>query len=260
MSDSKEISADWKAALAKQTQAVMVKEPDFDGIPSISLRHGRMSLNDQPFPNDEVQCIIIGATLERTWYDRAFDPEDKAPPECFALGEVASELLPHENVPTPPANACKGCPMAEFGTAMQGKGPACKTRMRILVVPCPDNVTPEQLKEPEMAFIKVSPTSVVNYNGLGSRTNPPGYEKTLASKGQAVWGAITIVRNRPHPKKMAEVTFEFVKQLDSDELMAAAYALHIKHAQDMMSAFTYDEEGGDAPAAPEASKAGKAKY
>jgi hypothetical protein len=243
MSDKKEISLDWKKALKAETQEVMVKEPEFDGIQTISLRHGRMSLNDKELPNSELQCIIIGSILERTWYDRPFDADDKAPPNCFALGHVMSELKPHENVPAAPSPQCKGCPLAEFGTAMQGKGPACKTRMKLLVVPAPDNIKPEALVDPEMAFIKVSPTSVVNFNGLGTGGKAPGYEKTLALKGLAPWGAITKVMNKPHPKKMAEVTFEFVKSNIADEpLMAASYALAAKAEVELNAAFEYDEE------------------
>lgn len=249
MSDKKEISLDWKKALKAESQEVMVKEPDYDGIPTISLRHGRMTLHEKELPNSELQCIIIGSILERSWYDRPFDADDKAPPDCFALGHVASELVPHENVPAAPSAKCKGCPLAEFGTALQGKGPACKTRLKLLVVPAPDNIKPEDLVEPEMAFIKVSPTSVVNFNGLGTGGKEPGYEKKLALKGLAPWGAISKVMNKPHPKKMAEVTFEFVKSnLNDETLMAASYALAVQAEVALNEAFEYpDEEDKPAP-------------
>jgi hypothetical protein len=237
----------------------MVREPDYDGIPTISLRHGRMTLNDKELPNSELQCIIVGSMLERSWYDRAFDADDKQPPECFALGHVASEMAPHENVPNAPSAQCKGCPLAEFGTAMQGKGPACKTRMKLLVVPASDNIKPADLVEPDMAYIKVSPTSVVNFNGLGTGGKAPGYEKALAAKGIAPWGAITIVRNKPHPKKMAEVTFEFVRSMEQDEkLMAASYALAVKSEEDLSVGFSYEEDA-DKPAPASNAKPG-ARY
>lgn len=256
MSDKKEVSLDWKKALKAETHEVVVREPDYEGVQTISLRHGRMTLNDKELPNSELQCIIIGSILERSWYDRPFDADDKAPPDCFALGHIASEMKPHENVPAAPAPSCKGCPLAEFGTALQGKGPACKTRIKLLVVPAPDNINPEDLADPEMAFIKVSPTSVVNYNGLGSGGKTPGYEKQLALKGMSPWGVISKVRNKPHPKKMAEVTFEFVKSNLADEkLMAASYALAAKAEVELNVAFEYDEEDSK-----DAKPAAKARY
>ena len=256
MSDKKEISLDWKKALKAESQDVVIREPDYDGIQTISLRHGRMSLNDKELPGSELQCIIIGSMLERSWYDRPFDADDKAPPDCFSLGHVASELEPHENVPAPPSQKCKGCPLAEFGTALLGKGPACKARMKLLVVPAPDNIKPEDLVDPDMAFIKVSPTSVVNFNGLGTGGKEPGYEKQLALKGLAPWGAISIVRNKPHPKKMAEVTFEFVKSNLRDEaLMAASYALAAQAEKELLVGFEYADDADDKPA-PET----KARY
>lgn len=242
MTDKKELSLDWKKALKAEAQEVMVKEPEYDGIQTISLRHGRMSLHDKELPNSELDCIIVGSVLERSWYDRPFDAEDKAPPDCFSLGHTMSELVPHENVPGPPSAQCKGCPLAEFGTALQGKGPACKTRMKLLVVPAPANLKPEDLVDPEMAFIKVSPTSVANFNGLGTGGREPGYEKMLALKGLAPWGAVTKVMNKPHPKKMAEVTFQFVKSNIADEsLMTASYALAAKAEEVLLEPFTYEE-------------------
>lgn len=243
MTSKKEVSTGWKKALAQGAQEVVVRKPDFDGTQTISLRHGRMTLNDVELPGSQLNCIIVGSVLERTWYDRPFDADDKQPPNCFALGEVLSELVPHANVPAPPSPTCKGCPLAEFGTAAQGKGPACKTRMRLLVVPASDNLTPKDLVDPDLAFIKVSPTSVANFNGLGTGGKTPGYEKALALKGLAVWGVVTRVMNKPHPKKMAEVTFELVKSNLADEpVMEASYALVTKLSSELLTPFEYDEE------------------
>lgn len=256
MSDKKEVSLAWKKALKAEAQEVMVKEPEYDGVQTISLRHGRMSLNGNELPNSELNCIIIGSILGRSWYDRPFDADDKAPPDCFSLGRVASEMVPHENVPSAPSAQCKGCPLAEYGTAMQGKGPACKTRLKLLVVPASINLKPEDLVDPEMAFIKVSPTSVVNFNGLGTGSKEPGYEKMLARKGVAPWGVVTKVMNKPHPKKLAEVTFQLVKNnLQDEALMAASYALAAKSQELLQEAFTYDEGAGE-----KAAPSKKARY
>ena len=243
---TKEVSTDWKAAMAKELQAQVAKTEDYDGIPHISLRHGRMSLNDKPIPNDEIECIVLDSRIERTWYDRPFDPEDKEPPNCFALGSKASDLAPDEAVPNPPSDKCKGCAWAEFGTALQGKGPACKTRLRLLVTPFGAKTTPETLKDPDLAIIKVSPTSVANYNGLGGRGKEPGYERKLALDGKVPWSVVTKVKVAPHDKKMHEVTFDLVKPITDQKIMSATHALFMENKDELSQGWSYDDpEEGD---------------
>lgn len=262
MPSKKEVSASWKKALEAESREVVEKEPDYTGIQSISLRHGRMTLNDVELPGSQIQCIIVGSVIERSWYDRPYNADDKQPPTCFALGDVMSELAPHENVPAPPSATCKLCPLAEFGTALQGKGPACKTRIRLLVVPAPDNITSKDLVDPDKAFIKVSPTSVANFNGLGLGGKTPGYEKALAMKGLAVWSVVTRITNKPHPKKMAEVTFEFLKSNVADEpLMAASYAVVEASASELSAPYEYDDDDDERAAnSSTASTTGGARY
>ena len=250
---TKEVAvADWKEALGKQIAVAAAQKPETSGVPHISLKHGRMTLNDTALPGDEVQCIILASSLERTWFDRPYDPDNIDPPECFALGDKAAALVPHENVATPPSNACKACPMAEFGTARQGKGPACKTKLRLCVMPVPSSPTPAMLADPaaEMAILKVSPTSVINFNGLGGAGKAPGYEVALASKGVTPWAVISKIMVRPHNKKMHEITFELVKPLGVDDLLAAAYRKTVAAEEAILTPYTY-EDAEDKPAAPD---------
>lgn len=263
---TKEVAtADWKEALGKQIAVAAAQKPETSGVPHISLKHGRMTINDTALPGDEVQCIILASTLERTWFDRPYDPDDIGPPECFALGAKAAGLVPHENVVAPPSNSCKACPMAEFGTARQGKGPACKTKLRLCVMPVPSDPTPGQIsaEDAEIAILKVSPTSVVNFNGLGGAGKKPGYEVALANQGVTPWAVISKVMIRPHNKKMHEITVELVKPLGKDELLAAAYGKSKVGEEAVLTPYTYEDDGST-PAAPDVgdgpSAEGGAKY
>lgn len=253
--------ADWKEALGKQVAVAQeqAKMPDTNGTPHISLKHGRMTLNDVAFPNDEVQCLILASSLERTWYDRPYDPDDTGPPECFALGARANSLVPHENVKTPPSNACKACPMAEFGTARQGKGPACKTKLRLVLMPIPSDPRPGMItSDAEVAILKVSPTSVVNFNGTGAAGKPPGYAVLLADQDVTPWAVISKVMVRPHNKKMHEVTFELVKPLAKDNLLQAAYTKSVEAEEIVLQPYVYEDDDDISDAAHEANKAAEA--
>lgn len=258
-SKSKEVSADWKEALKKQVAVTQAAKAEVNGIPHISLKGGRMSLNDQYIPGDDLQCIILASTVEKSWYDRPYDPDDNSPPDCFALGKKQSLMEPHENVPMPPSDNCKSCPMAEYGTARQGKGPACKTRMRLLVMPVPDNVTADMIrgKEAEMAIYKTQPTSTVNFNGAGGAGKAPGYQKVLAEQGITPWAVISKVRVLPHNKKLHETTFHLVKPLTEDDLLAAAFSRCEQAELDVAQPYTYPEADENAPDAAPAQPTGE---
>jgi hypothetical protein len=253
MTKSKEV-VDWKAALNQQVDTVK-KMVDHDGIPVISLKNGRMSMNDELLPNDEIEVVILAHIFEKSWYDRAYDPDNKDGPDCFALGDDQYNMFPHDNVPKPPNDSCKGCPMAEYGTALQGKGPACKTRMKLLVVAAPANMDADFLtnKDLEFALYKTQPTSVVNFSGK------KGYLKQLASNGMACWGAVTKIMIKPHPKKMNETTFSAVRPLGDDAMMAAAFSRIPEAEAALLEAFTYEDEDKDKPVS-ETGTAGSSKY
>lgn len=226
---SKEVALDWKAALAKQVQKVQV-DADSGDKKYISLKGGRMTLGDKPIPNDELECIVLANGVERAWFARPYSPDDKNPPDCYSL----DGHKPADNVPAPPSSQCAGCPMAEFGTALQGKGPACKTKLRLCVAPAPTDLKPEHLGDgTELATMKVSPTSVVNFSGK------EGYEQELAKDGQAPWSVVTKIMVRPHPKKLNEVTFKKVRNLEKEELLAASFKQVDRAVKEISTAWNY---------------------
>jgi hypothetical protein len=241
MTKTKEV-ADWKSAMAEVAKHV-VEQVDHDGMPVISLQGGRMSLNDQLVPGDNLDCIILATTFERAWYDRPYDADDKASPDCFALGAEQYDLAPHENVPNPPSDTCKGCPMAEFGSAKQGKGPACKTRAKMVVMPAPEGLTADMItaEDAQMAIFKTQPTSVKGFSGKG------GYTKKLAEKGLATWGVVSNILVRPSKKYLHETLFEAVRPLGADDLMAASYSRVPEAVEALKQAYTYDDDDEDKP-------------
>ena len=184
------------AAMAAKVAATEATQQE--GIPQISTKHGRLTYNEQELPNSELECIVLAAITERSCYTGPYDPDVIDPPLCFALGEDAAHLTPHENVKEPVSTQCKGCPKAEFGTAAVGKGPACKTRKRLILLPIGAADSPESATHSDMAMLKVAPTSVKNWSK---------YASAVAAKGLPPFAVSTIVKNAPNDKTMFSQTF-----------------------------------------------------
>ena len=253
MSKSKEVStSNWKEAMAKEAGAVAIAV-DHDGMPQVSLKNGRMSLNDQLVEGDHLECVILAHTFQRTWYDRPYSADDKAAPDCFALGDDQYNMFPHGNVPDAPSDSCKGCPMAEFGSAKQGKGPACKTRSKMVLMHAPEGITSEMIadKDAQMVIYNTQPTSVKAFAGKG------GYLKKLAGKGKASWSVVTDLKVEPSDRFLHQTTFEALRPL-SDELCEAVYGRIPEAEVGLKQAFSYEEEENK-PAADTGTAASK-KY
>lgn len=254
---TKAVSTDWKAALAAQVRQVASKEPEWEGVPQVSLKGGRMQLNDKLIPGDSIQCVILHTRYERAWYNRPYSPDDKSPPDCYALshnGGGKSDMYPVEGVPNPGNDRCKGCPQAEFGTALRGKGPACKTRLRLAIMPAPDNLKAADFDEPKLAIYLTQPTSTENFDGLGVGKQPVGYEQQLANQGMAPWGVRTEIVLKPHDRKLHETTF-VLKGALPEELMPAAFGAIDVAEEATNQRYTYESEEDET----EAEKAADAK-
>ncbi len=157
---------DWKKEIAAAAKKVAEAErPDQSFI---SLKGGIMTYQDEPVKGNKLNCIIVAASFARTCFDRAYDPTDTAPPECFSNGWDAGDMVPHSNVVEPFAEVCneKACEMAVFGSALQGNGPRCKTRRKLVIMPEGGLVKPEKA---ELAIIACPPTSGKNYSGYVSK-------------------------------------------------------------------------------------------
>lgn len=218
---------DWKAQLKKDVKQVQ-EETVTEGIGFISLRGGRMTYQDQELPGGELECVVVANIAERTMYDRPYDPEDKLPPDCFAQGSVVNALQPHGNVPKPISKNCKACPKAEFGTARVGKGPACKTYRKLVVMPkSTDPATAD------LAIIRVPPTSVANWTK---------YTNQLAGQGLPPWAAFTIVKVAPHPKKQFEVTFKGAAPVGDESMLAGIHARIQEAERALFKPYEYEGE------------------
>jgi hypothetical protein len=102
------------------------------------------------------EAIILDFISANYFYTGVYDPDDIAPPACFALGTEVATLVPHADVPadTKQADTCASCPQNQFGTAQRGKGKACSNCRVIALLP------PDATAETPIMTMKISPTAI----------------------------------------------------------------------------------------------------
>jgi hypothetical protein len=200
----------WEDKLAAAAQAASSSEAAVSVGSFISTRGGRLSLNDNPFPNNELDCIVIDFIAENTYYDGDYDPDTPQSPACFAFWRGEDIVTPHEKSVTPQSEDCASCPMNQFGSADRGKGKACKNvrRLALIALDQLDNVA-----ETVPTYLRVPVTSVKNW---------ATYVKNLASAvKRPPYAVITRVALVPDPKTQFKLTFKMVELItDEDQLTA----------------------------------------
>ena len=223
--------ADWKKDM--QMAAEKTKKTERPASSVISLKGGIMSYMDEPLKDNKLECVIVAASYARTCFQRPYDSDDQDPPECFANAMDLHDLVPHENVPAPYAKVCgeKTCEWAVFGTALQGKGPRCKTRRKLIVMPVSGLANPG---EAELATLTVTPTSGANYSNYAAKVANQG--------GLPPWGVKTMIIVKPHAKKQFEVTFDLVGPIGDEKALAGIHSRIVEAESILMTPYTYDAE------------------
>ena len=229
MAKGKEV-AQWKQALQDDAQKVSHNEGTDSS--AITIQHGTMMYREQPVPNNEIGAIILASTTERCYYDKPYDPDVISPPACFAQSTEPRGLTPHENVKEPKAESCDDCPLAEFGSAKVGKGPACKTYRKLIFIPA--DCTAEAVGQAELAYMKVSPTSVKNWSKYA--------KQLVASAGIPPWAAQTLIKVVPDKKTMHQVTFAGLGPLEDEQLLSAIHGRIDAATEKLLVPYTYEEE------------------
>jgi hypothetical protein len=174
---------------------------------------------------------------ERAYYDIDYDPDHLIAPTCYALAANAGDLVPHENVKEGVNDTCKGCPMAEFGSAERGNGPACKTYRRLAVMSV-TALEQDEIAEAEIATCKISPTSVKAWSK---------YAVHAEGKGQPLWAQTTVIKNQPDDKNMQRQTM--TQGIYAAPEQMGPLMLRIEEAEQLVSEpYTYEELEEPAPA------------
>lgn len=157
-------------------------EAETSSIPFISPKGKKFSIGDVKL-GTKLECVVLADVFDHAWYDRKYDPssDEVFPPACFAIGQVQTDLKPHETAPNKQDDNCDGCTMNEFGSPDNGKGKACRNGRRLLIASIGDG----KVNFGDLAIINISPTALKGYSK---------YVKSISNiKQLPVWAVHTIL-------------------------------------------------------------------
>lgn len=237
--------AKWDEELAKLAQQAKGLEANVGGGNFISTKGGRLQYNGAEVPGNSMRVIVVDHILENHYYNVRYDPDNPASPCCFAFGTDESDMAPHEESSEPQADACKGCPMNEFGSADTGRGKACSNIRRLALI-AEDGM--EDIEGAALAFLKVPPTSVKGW---------AGYVRQLADvMGRPPLGVITEISITPDPKTQFKINFSVVEKIEDGDVLQALIAKRAQAATELVVPYAPVEE---APAPAPRGRAGGLK-
>lgn len=229
MSKTKEL-ASWQQDLALHAKSIGHNEGSDSS--AITIQHGNMQYQGVPVPGNSLDVIVLASSTERCYYDKPYDPDLISSPTCFAQSLDPKTLAPHSNVLKPISTDCNSCELAEFGSAKQGKGPACKTYRKIIMINA--DTQAEDVGKAELAYLKVSPTSVKNWSKY--------VQQLVGSAGIPPWAASTTVKVVPDKKTIHQVLFSAIAPLEDDQLLSAIHSRIPEGEELLMNPYTYENE------------------
>ncbi len=248
----------WKEELARQAKvAAEIESSVSTGGSYFSTSGGQLKFNGADIPGNRMNVVILAHVIENALYTDRYDPNNPTSPACFELGTNESEMGPHEKSTDPQHDACKGCPMNEFGSADTGRGKACKNTRRLALVP-EDSL--DDIESAEVAFIKVPPTSVKNWATF--------VKKVADTLDMPPLGVLTEISLSPDAKHQFHMNFKIVNELDDGDVVAALLEKQKEVMTPLMAPYEPREEeeaprrtgpqarGVKKPAAKAAAKAG----
>ena len=255
--NEKNLPANWDEELARQAQVAAGMENSTATGQFFSLRGGNLSWNDAPLPNNQMAVIIVDSILENVYYEGRFDPDTPQSPTCFAFGRDEKEMCPHNSVVengSQQSDACSSCEMNQWGTAVTGRGKACRNVRRLAMIPAGilENGKFKIFEEDDhfestaIGFMKLPVTSVKGYAAFvkqiaGALKRPPH-------------GIITRVSVVPDSKSQFKVVFEPIMSVPN-ELMSTVMKRH-EEAQSVID-FPYTLDDGSEPEPPKKGVKGK---
>ena len=241
--------AKWDEELAKRaSQAAATAKSVSSGHKTISTKSGTFGI-DGANVGQELDCVILGFTLENAYYTDNYDPDNMSIPVCFAFGEDSKTMAPiPEDVQELQSDACKGCPMNDFGTADTGRGKACKNQAKLLLIADTDL---EDIESAEARVLKVPVTSVKNLMG---------YIKNLEDKfRRPPLAMITKITLKPDPKTQFSMNFGLEAEIEDGELIGQLIELSDSLAGDLTKPYEpmSDEEKAERAASKNRGKGKK---
>ena len=247
----------WEKALADAATKAAGKEAASASVGQFfSIRGGQLSWGGTPIPGSQMGCVILASTIERVYYEGAFDPKNPSSPTCYAFGDDLNEMQPFEQVENKQGDACSTCPQNEWGTSNSGIGKACRELRRISLI-SGGSYDPagrfqmfdaDEFKAAAAGMLRVPTTSIKNYSGW--------VMQVTSALRRPPWGVICRVKVEPDPNSQVRVLFETQAELPT-ELLEAVHSRVAAAEKTLVFAYP---KGPDKPAAPKAGRGRNTKF
>lgn len=194
---------DIQALIAKEAETIQSKIAAPGGDRIKFNKNGTIVCPDGS-EGSELEIVILDFVSTNLFYDRPYDKDTVFPPACFAIGPEPSLLIPSKNSPNRIADTCSACPNNQFGSAMNGKGKACKNSRLVAV-------SPADAKEGDCPvwILSVPPTGIKGFDA---------YVSTLALKNKTLPVGVVTSLTLDTSSDYAVPRFSVVRPLSNEEL------------------------------------------
>lgn len=208
----------WDKQLADLAQKAAGQEAGVGNGQFFSIKGGRLSLNDNRMPNDEMVCVVLDHVCENVLYAADYDPDNPSGPVCYAFGRADKDMKPHEAVAKPQSPDCADCAHNQWGSAEKGRGKACKNRRRLAIIaggdfdPKSEEFTPyedaEQYATQQPSYLSLPPTALNAWGAYVKKLNG-----SVRRPPCAVFTKISVTGD---DKTQVKINFEMVDLVPDD--------------------------------------------
>ena len=201
------LPADFLAELQKDAVEGAANVRTFCDSNIVSTKGGVFSFKGENF-GDQIDTVLLAYAHLNEYYPGTYDPNKKGQtPTCYALSTTGQNMSPHAAAPDKHASTCTECEYAAFGSALVGKGRACKQKMRIAFLHSDDTTSADSVAEALIAQVGVPAMSVSN---LGA------YLKILAGNPAAI---VPMYAMRTRLRLEKHATYQFVMKFEPIEII-----------------------------------------
>jgi hypothetical protein len=265
---------DYEAEMLAQAEAATEAEKLGGGGKFFSTKSGVLAFDDTPLPGNQMAVVILDGIHENIYYGSRYDPDNRAPPKCFAFGREADgtfvaevDLQPHDIVDTEDdferqSTDCADCPQNQWGSAETGRGKACGNRRRLAVIPAGSYIKQgkgggfelelfddeDLFSKADLAFMKLPVMSVKNYSRF--------VHSVKEEFRRPPHGVFARMYLEPDAKSQFVVQFEVIETVPS-ELLPVIMRRHEEAKKSI--AFPYTPFKEDEEEAPKGRASGSAK-
>jgi hypothetical protein len=196
----------YEEQLAKESAEIAkrIAAPSGDRI---KYNSNRSFITPDGSEGEVLEVVVVDFVTAYMFYDGPYDRENPQSPACFAIGPEPSMLVPSGNSPARQAETCSACPNNQFGSALTGKGKACKNTRLLAIMPASALDNPGE--DAPIWIMAVPPTSIKAFDA---------YVHTLANKHTTTPTGVITQITMDSNSTFAAPRFTIVRPLTGKEL------------------------------------------